>query len=135
MVQRYLIALGSNRRHARFGRPEQVLGEALDALDAAGIVVTAADQGGNYFHTLMVNKLLTAGRCSDGIGGKPPEPVYEDLHYSRHFLPGGPQAGRVIGKSARVGRHRKRQGRPILTDRSPLKRLYRNACRASEHFR
>lgn len=42
MVQRYLIALGSNRRHARFGRPEQVLGEALDALDAAGIVVECA---------------------------------------------------------------------------------------------
>lgn len=42
MIQRYLIALGSNRRHARFGRPEQVLGEALDALDASGVVVECA---------------------------------------------------------------------------------------------
>ena len=41
-MHRYLIALGSNVRHARFGRPEQVLAEALDALDAAGLIVECA---------------------------------------------------------------------------------------------
>ena len=41
-MYRYLIALGSNVRHARFGRPEQVLGEAFHALDAAGIRVERA---------------------------------------------------------------------------------------------
>ncbi len=41
-MQRYLIALGSNVRHARFGPPERVLAEALHALDAAGIRVESA---------------------------------------------------------------------------------------------
>ena len=33
MEQRYLIALGSNRRHVRHGAPERVLAAALRALD------------------------------------------------------------------------------------------------------
>ncbi len=33
MAQRYLIALGSNQRHARFGAPQQVLRAALRELD------------------------------------------------------------------------------------------------------
>jgi hypothetical protein len=37
----------------------------------------------------MVNKLLTPEGRSGGIGGNPRNPVYEDLHNSRHFLPGG----------------------------------------------
>ncbi|MFM5949735.1 MAG: 2-amino-4-hydroxy-6-hydroxymethyldihydropteridine diphosphokinase [Novosphingobium sp.] len=41
MIQRYLIALGSNRRHQRHGPPEQVLRAALRALQDAGIVVLA----------------------------------------------------------------------------------------------
>ncbi len=56
--------------------------------DTAGIVTAAADQGGNYFHTLMVNKLLTSKGAGGGVGGNPPKTVYEDLLYSRHFLPG-----------------------------------------------
>ena len=40
--QRYLIALGSNRRHHRHGRPEQVLQAALAALGQGGIKVLAA---------------------------------------------------------------------------------------------
>ncbi|WP_088306740.1 2-amino-4-hydroxy-6-hydroxymethyldihydropteridine diphosphokinase [Novosphingobium sp. B 225] len=42
MTESYLIALGSNQRHPRFGAPERVLGAALDALEAAGIKVTAS---------------------------------------------------------------------------------------------
>jgi 2-amino-4-hydroxy-6-hydroxymethyldihydropteridine diphosphokinase len=42
MVQRYLIALGSNRRHQRHGSPERVLPAALAALAAEGIAVVAA---------------------------------------------------------------------------------------------
>ena len=38
----YLIALGSNRRHHRFGRPRDVLAAALKRLGAEGIRVTAA---------------------------------------------------------------------------------------------
>lgn len=37
----YLIALGSNRRHARFGRPRDVLGAALERLEAKGLRVLA----------------------------------------------------------------------------------------------
>jgi 2-amino-4-hydroxy-6-hydroxymethyldihydropteridine diphosphokinase len=40
--QRYLIALGSNVRHHRYGRPEQVLAAALEALGDAGIKVKRA---------------------------------------------------------------------------------------------
>jgi 2-amino-4-hydroxy-6-hydroxymethyldihydropteridine diphosphokinase len=40
--QRYLIALGSNQRHHRHGRPEQVLAAAFDALAEAGMQVEAA---------------------------------------------------------------------------------------------
>lgn len=36
---RYLIALGSNQRHHRHGRPEQVLEAALHALGRAGVKV------------------------------------------------------------------------------------------------
>ena len=36
---RYVIALGSNVRHARFGAPESVLGAALAALERAGLMV------------------------------------------------------------------------------------------------
>ena len=38
-MQRYLIALGSNVRHHRFGPPEAVLGAALSALAAAELRV------------------------------------------------------------------------------------------------
>lgn len=40
--RRYLIALGSNRRHHRHGPPRQVLGAALAALNAAGLTVEVA---------------------------------------------------------------------------------------------
>lgn len=40
MSQRYLIALGSNRRHHRLGGPRAVLAAARDALERAGVVVT-----------------------------------------------------------------------------------------------
>jgi hypothetical protein len=43
--------------------------------DAAGIDAAAADQGGNYFRTGMVNKLLTPDGRSGANGGKPPKPV------------------------------------------------------------
>ncbi len=39
---RYLVALGSNVRHHRHGRPERVLATALAALEQAGLVVEAA---------------------------------------------------------------------------------------------
>jgi 2-amino-4-hydroxy-6-hydroxymethyldihydropteridine diphosphokinase len=39
---RYLIALGSNRRHHRHGAPHQVLHAALAALEAEGVTVEAA---------------------------------------------------------------------------------------------
>lgn len=39
MNQRYLIALGSNRRHHRHGAPERVLGAALAALERAGLSI------------------------------------------------------------------------------------------------
>ncbi|MEQ1498823.1 MAG: 2-amino-4-hydroxy-6-hydroxymethyldihydropteridine diphosphokinase [Novosphingobium sp.] len=42
MRQRYLIALGSNVRHHRHGRPERVLAAALAALAPRGIAVLAA---------------------------------------------------------------------------------------------
>ena len=38
----YLIALGSNRRHHRFGRPRDVLAAALERLGAEGVRVIAA---------------------------------------------------------------------------------------------
>jgi len=38
---RYLIALGSNRRHARFGAPRRVLAAAVDRLRAEGVRVIA----------------------------------------------------------------------------------------------
>jgi len=41
VTHHYLIALGSNKRHHRFGRPEQVLGAALDSLERCGIKVLA----------------------------------------------------------------------------------------------
>ena len=41
MRQRYLIALGSNKRHHRHGRPPQVLRAALEALTRAGVTVEA----------------------------------------------------------------------------------------------
>ena len=39
---RYLIALGSNVRHHRHGRPERVIRAALAALEEAGVEVTRA---------------------------------------------------------------------------------------------
>jgi 2-amino-4-hydroxy-6-hydroxymethyldihydropteridine diphosphokinase len=39
---RYLVALGSNRRHHRFGRPRDVLAAALARLEAEGVVVATA---------------------------------------------------------------------------------------------
>lgn len=41
MHQRYLIALGSNKRHHRHGPPERVLAAALDALQSDGAKVRA----------------------------------------------------------------------------------------------
>ena len=41
MATTILIALGSNRRHGRHGRPEAVVAAAVAALAAAGLVVTA----------------------------------------------------------------------------------------------
>lgn len=41
-VHRYLIALGSNQRHPRFGAPREVLAAALERLAAEGVRVTAA---------------------------------------------------------------------------------------------
>ena len=40
--QRYLIALGSNMRHHRYGRPRDVLGAALAELEARGIEIVRA---------------------------------------------------------------------------------------------
>lgn len=42
MAPRYLIALGSNVRHHRHGRPRQVLKAVLGDLEAEGIAVEAA---------------------------------------------------------------------------------------------
>lgn len=42
MAQRYLVALGSNRRHHRHGRPEGVLRAAFAALDRKGLKLKAA---------------------------------------------------------------------------------------------
>ena len=42
MVGRYLIALGSNQRHQRFGSPERVLAEALLAIERAGLIIERA---------------------------------------------------------------------------------------------
>ena len=42
MAGRYLIALGSNRRHHRFGTPEQVLVAALGELDHKGLKLLAS---------------------------------------------------------------------------------------------
>ena len=41
MAQRYLIALGSNRRHGRFGPPERVLQAALSELAGRKITIEA----------------------------------------------------------------------------------------------
>ena len=41
-AHRYLIALGSNQRHARFGAPRRVLAAALERLKAEGLRVVAA---------------------------------------------------------------------------------------------
>jgi 2-amino-4-hydroxy-6-hydroxymethyldihydropteridine diphosphokinase len=41
-VERYLIALGSNRRHHRFGKPERVLAAGIEAMREAGLEITAA---------------------------------------------------------------------------------------------
>jgi 2-amino-4-hydroxy-6-hydroxymethyldihydropteridine diphosphokinase len=42
LTHRYLLALGSNRRHHRFGRPRDVLAAALERLEREGIRVLAA---------------------------------------------------------------------------------------------
>jgi 2-amino-4-hydroxy-6-hydroxymethyldihydropteridine diphosphokinase len=42
LLHRYLIALGSNQRHARFGSPRGVLATALKQLEADGVRVIAA---------------------------------------------------------------------------------------------
>lgn len=39
---RYLVALGSNRRHPRHGRPREVLAAALRALEGEGVRIVAA---------------------------------------------------------------------------------------------
>lgn len=41
-MNRYLIALGSNQRHARFGSPAAILRAALAELGAQGLLVEAA---------------------------------------------------------------------------------------------
>lgn len=42
MAQRYLIALGSNKRHHRHGAPERVLGAALTALAGEGVRIESS---------------------------------------------------------------------------------------------
>lgn len=42
MVQRYIVALGSNKRHHRHGHPARVIAAALAALDSVGLRVVAA---------------------------------------------------------------------------------------------
>jgi 2-amino-4-hydroxy-6-hydroxymethyldihydropteridine diphosphokinase len=42
LTQRYLIALGSNQRHGRFGGPRHVLAAALERLEAEPVHVIAA---------------------------------------------------------------------------------------------
>src|SRR5690606_41536681 len=41
LTHRYLIALGSNLLHRRYGRPRDVLAAALEELEAAGVRVAA----------------------------------------------------------------------------------------------
>jgi 2-amino-4-hydroxy-6-hydroxymethyldihydropteridine diphosphokinase len=41
-LHRYLIALGSNQRHPRFGPPRRVLAAALERLESEGLRVIAA---------------------------------------------------------------------------------------------
>jgi 2-amino-4-hydroxy-6-hydroxymethyldihydropteridine diphosphokinase len=41
-AHRYLIALGSNQRHPRFGGPRRVLGTALERLESEGVRVIAS---------------------------------------------------------------------------------------------
>lgn len=42
MAYRYVLALGSNQRHPRHGRPEQVLRAALHKLDSKGLKLESA---------------------------------------------------------------------------------------------
>ena len=42
MAQHYLVALGSNQRHQRFGSPERVLAAALLAIDHEGLTIERA---------------------------------------------------------------------------------------------
>ena len=44
MAEHYLIALGSNQRHARFGSPEKVLVAALGELDRKQVKLVAASR-------------------------------------------------------------------------------------------
>lgn len=44
MTQHYILALGSNRRHGRFGAPGRVLAAAVDALSGAGIDILRASR-------------------------------------------------------------------------------------------
>ncbi|MFM6853464.1 MAG: hypothetical protein ACKOUM_05225, partial [Sphingopyxis sp.] len=44
-LHQYRIALGSNRRHGRFGAPRAVLAAALDALAARNVQVVARAPG------------------------------------------------------------------------------------------
>jgi len=41
MTTSYLIGLGSNRRHGRYGRPGRVIAAAVDALAGAGLEIVA----------------------------------------------------------------------------------------------
>lgn len=43
-LSRYLIALGSNQRHHRHGRPSAIIRAALDALGEAGLKVESASE-------------------------------------------------------------------------------------------
>ncbi|HEY0960238.1 MAG TPA: 2-amino-4-hydroxy-6-hydroxymethyldihydropteridine diphosphokinase [Novosphingobium sp.] len=44
MAERYLIALGSNQRHVRYGKPEAVLRAALARLDRKGVKLEAVSR-------------------------------------------------------------------------------------------
>ena len=44
MAGRYLLALGSNQRHVRYGKPEAVLRAALARLDRKGVKLEAASR-------------------------------------------------------------------------------------------
>ena len=81
----YLIALGSNRRHHRFGRPRDVLAAALARLEAEGVRVTAAAP---VMHTAPVGPSLRRYANSAAIVAtalEPPELLALAKRIEREF--------------------------------------------------